>query len=210
VVIGGGTPPVTAAVQQVVPDRGTRVVGALPQVRADLVAALVAGTMYAFGGGDEDNSLVAGVAASADGASWRSAGSLVEAVRYPAIAVVDGIVYLFGGVNSPARTDTRSVQRYDPGTGATTTVAQLPAPLSHATAVVLGGDVYILGGFVDNRLSAQVLRFDPRTGEVAPAGELAAPWSDGAAVVVGGTGYLVGGEGPDRHATTTVTVLRVR
>jgi N-acetylneuraminic acid mutarotase len=88
-------------------------------------------------------------------------------------------------------------------------VGQLPAPLSHASAVVLGDQVLVLGGFVNNKVTGQVLRFDPRTGAVTDAGSLPAPVSDGAAVTVGDTAYLVGGQGTDRAPASAVVTLKL-
>jgi N-acetylneuraminic acid mutarotase len=207
-VIGGGTPPARATVQMIAMP-SSKVVGQLPAPRTDHVAALVDGTTYVLAGADAAEAPLADVVASADGVTWRHAGGLVEAVRYPAVAVAGGAVYLFGGVGA-GRADTASVQRYDPATGTTKVVARLPAPASHASAVVLGGQVFVLGGFVGDQPSAQVLRFDPRTGEVAIAGALPAPLTDGATVVIDEIGYLVGGEGPGRATTSHVEILRSR
>jgi hypothetical protein len=66
----------------------------------------------------------------------------------------------------------------------------------------------VVGGFVDNQVSAQALRFDPATNEVVPAGTLPIPVTDGAAVVFDGVGYYVGGQGTDRAVTDQVTVIR--
>jgi len=211
VVVAGGSPPIRTDVQAVTPGAATTVVGRVPAPpRADHVVAEVDGTIYALGGGDEAATLLGTVVASSDGgATWRAAGSLVEPVRYPAVAVVDGLIYLFGGVRTTGGLDTASVQRYDPRTQQTMVVATLPAPLSHSTAVVLDGVVFLLGGYVDNRRSAQVWRFDPATAAVSVTGAtLAAPVSDSAAVVIGGVGYLVGGEGADGEPVPTVTVVR--
>jgi hypothetical protein len=212
VVVAGGTPPVRAEVQVVTPGGTTKVVGRLPEARADHVVVEIGGTLYAFGGGDEAARLIGSVVASDDGgATWRAAGSLVEAVRYPAVAVVDGAVYLFGGVSTTGGTDTTAIQRYDPRAGRTTIVARLPSPLSHSTAIVLDGAVYLLGGYVDNRLGAQVWRFDPRVRATTDAGvTLTAPRSDAAAVVIDGVGYLVGGQGPDKQPVAAVTLVRPR
>ena len=130
-------------------------------------------------------------------------------VRYPAVAVVGTAIYLFGGVsNSERGIDTVAVQRYDTASGAIDTVAQLPAPLSHASAVVLRGEVYLLGGYVNNtQLSDQILRVDPATGATIAVGRLPSPVSDAAAVAVDGRGYLVGGQGDDRAPRATVTIV---
>jgi N-acetylneuraminic acid mutarotase len=128
-------------------------------------------------------------------------------VRYPAAAAAGGAIYVFGGVANASGGDTRSIQKIDPATGKTSAVGQLPAALSHANAVEVGGQVYVLGGFVNNQVSGQVLRFDPRDATVTQAGTLPAPVTDAAATTIGGTAYLVGGQGTDRAPVATVVAL---
>jgi N-acetylneuraminic acid mutarotase len=200
----------TADVQAVSGGTGTWI-GALPGPRVDLVAARVGKVTYVFGGGNGD-AILPDILRTTDGVTFTSAGSLPVPVRHPAVAVVGTAIYVFGGVSNPGRgIDTRAVQRFDTELGVVDTVAQLPTPLSHASAVVLRGQVFLLGGFVDDsRLSDQIVRFDPATGASATVGTLPAPVSDTAAVVVGDRGYLVGGRGADRVPRATVTVLTPR
>jgi hypothetical protein len=206
---GGGSPATVATVQSFT--NGAPSVGSpLPTPRSDATAVTAAGTTYVVGGFDGTNPTPS-VLATTDGRTFTSVADLAVPVRYPAVAVVDGAVYLFGGVSTGQGTDTAAIQRYDPATQTTRVVAQLPAPLSHATAVPLGGAVYLLGGFVNNAVSAQVLRVDVPTGAVTPAGTLPTPLTDAAAVVVGGTGYLAGGQGPTSapvDAVLTLTLAR--
>jgi non-specific serine/threonine protein kinase len=206
-VIGGGAPPIQRIVQSLKPNGEIVPLAEMPAPRADHVAALIGDTTYVLGGGDDAATLIPEVIAF-DGTAWRSVGTLAEPVRYPAVAVIDDAVYLFGGVSSSEGTDTASVQRYDPATGTTQVVAELPTPLSHASAVLLGGRVYVVGGYVNNVASAQVLAFDPSAGTFTPAGDLDAPRTDAGVVTIGDTGYLVGGESAD-GAVATVTLLRV-
>jgi hypothetical protein len=114
------------------------------------------------------------------------------------------------GATNAQGVDTRSIQRVDPANGAVQVVAQLPAPLSHASAVVLGGRVFVLGGFADNKVTDQVLEFDPRnkTVQALPV-HLPAPRSDSAITVLGDTAYLVGGQGSDRAPVTAVVQLKL-
>ena len=79
---------------------------------------------------------------------------------------------------------------------------------SRTTAGVLGGQVFVAGGFVDNNVSAQVLRFDPATNAISLAGSLPAAVTDGAAVVAGDVGYFAGGQGADRNSRAEITTLR--
>lgn len=203
----GGTPAITNIVQSMSTDGGTaQNAGMLPQARADLAAAVVDNTAYVMAGSQESQSFFPSVLASTDGATWRAAGNITTPVRYPAIAAANGAVYLFGGVTSNG-TDTAAVQRYDPKTGATTVIAQLPAPTSHASAVALGNSIYVLGGIIGNTVSSQVLRVDIGTGAVTPAGSLPAPLSDAAVATIGPIAYLAGGQGPSSAPVSTVYAL---
>jgi len=209
-VIAGGTPPARATVQAAAVNQTTRTLGALPAPRTDHVAALVDDTIFVLGGADAQELLVATIVSSRDATTWADAGTLAEPVRYPAIAVVAGAVFLFGGARDGAP-DTTAVQRYDPTTRTTEVVGQLPAPLSHASAVVLGGQVWILGGYVSDTPSDQILRFDPATRSVSASGSLPSPVTDAAAVATSvTTALLAGGEGPGRATTDAVVALRVR
>ena len=160
-IIAGGSPPPRAAVQTVQGAGPAQLRGQLPAARTDHVAALVGDSIYVFGGAQDEGFPVATVFSSADaGATWHDAGTLTQPVRYPAIAVIGTAAYLFGGVTTTNGTDTTAIQRYDPKTHTTSVIAQLPAPLSHASAITFGNVVFLLGGFVNNTPSTQVLRFD--------------------------------------------------
>jgi hypothetical protein len=209
-VFGGGGPSEngTSDVQAVPAAGATTVIGTLPGARSDHVAARVGTTTYVLGGYD-GAAIVPDVVATKDGVTFTKVGNLPVPVRYPAVAVVGQAIYVFGGVSSSqAGVDTSTVQRLDVASGAIDTVATLPTSLSHASAIVLGGQVFLLGGYVDNtKLSGQILRFDPATGVTTSVGALPAPVSDGAAVVIGRHGYLVGGQGEDRAPLASVTVI---
>jgi Kelch motif len=203
----GATPPITNIVQAVPAAGGTaQNVGMLPQPRADLAAAVVANTAYVVGGSQETQSFYPSVLASTDGVTWRAAGTITTPVRYPAVTAANGAVYIIGGVTSNG-TDTAAVQRYDPKTGTTTVIAQLPAPTSDASAVALGTSIYVLGGLINNTVSNQVVRVDLGSGAVAQAGTLPAPLSDAAVTTIGPLAYLAGGQGPDSAPVSTVYAL---
>jgi N-acetylneuraminic acid mutarotase len=210
VVIAGGTPPPQTVVQAIGASGRSQIVGRLPERRTDHSATLLGATIYVFGGAQDEGVPVSSIFASGDGANWRSAGTLVDPARYPAVAVARGAAYVFGGVTTTAGTDTQSVQRYDPKTQTTTVVAELPAPLSHASAIAFGHIVFVIGGFVNNKPSAQILRFDTTTNQITDAGLLPGPLTDGAATIVHGVGYLVGGEGPGRTTSASVEILHRR
>lgn len=206
VVFGGGAAGETqsASVQAFTPERSTKDIGLLPEPRSDQVAVSVRDTAYVLAGFN-GKTFTPDVLATADGLNFDAVGKLAEPVRYPAVAVADGAIYVFGGVTGGV--DTRSVQRFDPATRKTTIVGQLPQPWSHAGAVTIGGAIYVLGGFANNTVTAQILRFDVKTHAVQPAGALPAPVSDAAVVTVGDTSYLIGGQGPNRATLSSVVAI---
>ncbi len=206
VVFGGGAAGDTqsAVVQAYTPERNTKDIGMLPEPRSDQVAVSVGDRAYVLAGFN-GKTFTPDVLATADGLNFDVVGKLAEPVRYPAAAVADGAIYVFGGVTGGV--DTRSVQRFDPATRKTTVVGQLPQPWSHASAVTIGGAIYVLGGFANNTVTAQILRFDVKTHAVQPVGALPAPVSDAALVTIGDTSYLIGGQGSNRATLSSVVAI---
>jgi N-acetylneuraminic acid mutarotase len=209
-VLGGGGPSEngTADVQSVPSTGATTVLGKMPQPRSDHVAVVDGGKVYVLGGYDGHN-IVAAVLSTNDGKTFTNVDVLPVPVRYPAVAAVGNMIYLFGGVmNSQAGTDTSAVQRLDTTTGKIDIVAQLPATLSHASAIVLKGQVFVAGGYINStQLSDQILRYDPASATTTVAGHLPAPISDAATAVIANQGFVVGGQGTDRAPVASVTAI---
>lgn len=86
-----------------------------------------------------------------------------------------------------------AVEEVDPEAGTARVVAHLPQPLSHASAVALGGRVYVLGGEAGGAPGDRIWSFDPASHVVSPAGRLPQPVSDGAAATIGSTGHTPDG-----------------
>ena len=190
-VIGGGSAAPVATVQEVGATGSTVTSGRLPAVRADLAAVPVDGEIVVVGGGTPARSDGA-VLATSDGRSFRLVAQLVVAVRYPAVAVAGGRVYVFGG-STPAG-DTAVIQAVDPSTGLVRIAGHLPHGLSHASALAIRGALLIAGGREAGRAQDAVWLFDAASGTVTRVGTLPYAVSDMASVVAGGTGYLIGGE----------------
>jgi len=201
---GGGSATELATVQRYRAGVGS-VAGKMPQARSDLVAAEVNGTAYVLCGFDGTNS-IASVLATTDGATFRTVAQLPQTVRYPAVAVDGGRIWLFGGTHNGREVTT--IQRIDPTTGDAVIAGQLPMPVSDASAVVIGDRLLILGGRSGGRILDTVVRFDPATARASTVATLPYPVADAGAAVVDGVGYLVGGESPAKTASTVV--LRYR
>ena len=199
---GGGSTTVTSAVQDVTPGTSPRVVGHLLRPRADLVAISVGGAGYVLGGFDGAEGS-ATILRSRDGRTFTVVGSVAVPVRYPAVAVSAGAIWLFGGEHDGKQVN--DVQRIDLATGRGSVAGHLPHPLSHAGAFTLGGVVFLAGGRSGPTATDAVLRFDPATVKLTDAGHLPAARSDFGIAVVAGTAYLVGGENP-RPVNTVIEV----
>lgn len=151
------------------------------------------------------------VLATTDGVTFRPVAQLAVPVRYAAVAGLGSTLWVAGGVTSISEggsTDTDVVQKVDLVSGRVTVIGRLSQPMGHATAVILDGQIFVLGGRSGTVPSAAILRLDPASGAVVPAGQLPEAVSDAGSVVVGGVGYLVGGEvtGPSEPLDTVVTL----
>lgn len=190
---GGGSTSVSSAVQDVTPGGSPWAVGHLPHPRADLVAVSDSNAGYLLGGYDGVQGSTT-ILRTRDAKTFTVVGDLPLAVRYPAVAVNGGSIWLFGGEH--AGKQVRDVQRIELRTGHGSVVGQLPRPLAHAGAFTLGSTVFVAGGRAGATATDTVMRFDPATLTFLLAGHLPAPRSDFGVAVVSGTAYLVGGENP--------------
>ncbi|MDQ1521143.1 MAG: hypothetical protein QOI55_2216 [Actinomycetota bacterium] len=209
-VFGGGAGSARDEMQVVQPGGTTAVAGRLPQPRADVASASSGGTVYLVGGYD-GATMTPDVLATDDGVHTRVVARLLVAVRYPSVAITGGQLFVIGGATSGgenAGVDTNVVQQVDLRTGKISIRSRMPATRSHATAIVLGGRVYVLGGHVDGKWSDEVAAFDPATGALRVVAHLPRAVSDAAATVVGSTAYLLGGETAPNTPIADVVELR--
>jgi len=216
-VLGGGTPAPTAVVQGValpgsapsaaVPTDG--VVGSLPAPRTGAAAVTVGTVTYVVGGADGATP-DPDVLATSDGRTFTVVATLRDPVSFPAVAAVGNELYVFGGQTqagaSPA-TAVDDIQVVDPALHTVSEAGHLSVALSGASAVSLGGQVFVIGGDTTSATgtatpgsgtarstSGTVWAFDPSTGTVRSAGHLTVPVSLAGVAVVGQTAWVVGGE----------------
>ena len=212
-VFGGGAASLTASVQSLSPDAAAgspamSVAGQLPAPRADLATATGPDhTVYLAGGYDGVNFSPA-VLSTRDGTSFTVIGQLPQPVRYPAMAVTAGKLWVIGGESSTGG-DTDAIQTVDLKTHAVTIAGHLPQPISHATAATLGNTVYLFGGRSGGHALDTVYKLDPAHGQFSPAGSIPVPTSDMAAVTLGETVYLIGGEGQLAQPGQSVIVAKL-
>jgi N-acetylneuraminic acid mutarotase len=196
VVFGGGGATTVDSVQSLTPGSGTRVIAHLPRPRSDLATASVDGTVYVVGGFDGAR-MTPEVLATTDALAFAPVANLPVPVRYPAVAGTGGHVYVIGGVTGTSEAssaDSPAIQDVDVAAHTARVVGQLPQTLAHATAVVLRGEVYVLGGRLAGRVTDQVWHLDTHAATLVAAGRLPLAVSDSAAAVVGDRAYVLGGE----------------
>jgi hypothetical protein len=190
VVFGGGNVAPEDVVQRFDGGQGM-VIGQLPRARADLVAVALGGTVFVIGGGTPSR-LDRAVLSTTDGSNLEAIATLVDGVRYPAVAAVDGMIIVVGGTDGTR--DRSAIQAIDPVTATVRIIGQLPQGLSHASAFVLAGRLLVAGGRSAGVAQDTIWEVDPVSGRVTEAGRLPRAVSDAAVAVVGGVGYLIGGE----------------
>ncbi len=193
-ILGGGASDSVGLVQSVTADGRTSIVGQLPRVRSDATAVAANRVVLVLGGYD-GSTLDPSVLRSTDGRGFVRVATLPVPVRYPAVVVADGAVWLAGGQTGAGPTNV--VQEVVLRTGAARVVGRLPEAVSGAVAFVLGGSIYVCGG-ADAAGAAQrhIWRVVAGAGVASPVGLLPQAVAYAAATTVGDSAYLFGGEGP--------------
>jgi hypothetical protein len=204
-VIGGGRLVAGSTVQGVDSGGTATLVGALPAARADLAAVTIGGEIVVVGGGTPGHP-DGRVLATTDGRQFRVVARLLVPVRYPAVAVLGGLVYVAGG--STASSATSAIQVVDVSTGRVRIIGHLPRPISDASGLVIGNRILIAGGRSAGRTQGELWQLDVTSGAVRDAGRLPYPVADAAAVVVDQIGYLFGGETVGPVASTIVVSVQ--
>ncbi len=207
-VFGGGTTSPAAATQDITASGFSHILGSLPRPRADADAVTIGGTAYVVGGYDGP-SLDPAVLATSNGVTFRTVTDLSVPVRYPAVAALGGLIYVFGG-ESAGGLPLTAVQVVNPGNGTDKVIGQLPLPLSGAAAGVLDGVIYIAGGVTGAarpQTVDEVFAFDVARPSFLRAGSLPVAVSNAGTAVSGGRLFLVGGETSGGTLTSDVQVL---
>jgi N-acetylneuraminic acid mutarotase len=91
----------------------------------------------------------------------------------------------------------RAIYSFDPSSATVTRIGWLPRPLTRATAGVLGGKLYVIGGRGSARASQSqtIYAIDPSTGVATRAAVMPIALSDAAAASETGRILVAGGTG---------------
>jgi N-acetylneuraminic acid mutarotase len=174
----------------------------LPSPRSYAQAALAGTRIYLFGGLEKTGDIGSArrqvwmwnLDRPADG--WREVSTMPEPARSNyAFAVLDGKVYIFGGV-APAGDSFQNVAEswsYDLHTNEWSSVPSVPIATRAWSAVVSTNSILLLGGYTD-RFATTILRFSPKTRDFTHSGELPRGLADAKFIPVGASLYVTGGE----------------
>jgi hypothetical protein len=159
--------PASGAPGTVVPE--SALLGTLPEPRTAAAAVVVGATVYVVGG-DSGTGPDPTILATTDGRQFATVATLPIPVDFPAVAALGDKLYVFGGtaatgVSAGHPVDTIQVVNLTAHT--VTDSGRLPAPVTAASAVVLGGRVVIVGG--ETVPSSPPVR--PASGGQAPGGQ---------------------------------------
>lgn len=111
-------------------------------------------------------------------------------------AVINGKIYVPGGIVNNSGIPTNSVEVYEPSTDTWSEISPMPEALHHHTAVELNGKLYIIGGYNAQLFSSQtdkVQEYDPQTGIWTEKQSLPYPIAAHTSVALDGKIYLFGG-----------------
>ncbi len=128
---------------------------------------------------------------------WTQAApaSLARQELYP--EVLDGKIYVAGGLLSPNTGYSAHLEAYDPQVDRWTRLATLPEARHHIALVAAGGLLYGIGGFSGGfpnwRAQASMVVYDPATNRWQGSVPLPVPRAEGVAATVEGKLYVIGG-----------------
>ena len=129
-----------------------------------------------------------------DGKHWRRETTLPGGkVNAPAAVSLAGKLYVIGGFSGSSNAPLAAVRVYDTATRRWSMTTPLPAPRGGHAAVVLDGEIHVIGGGNSESTIAGHSVYDPATDVWTAAAPLPRAEGSPAAVVYGGKLYAIGG-----------------
>jgi N-acetylneuraminic acid mutarotase len=170
------TTPAQAVSEEQIKGGAWTVLADLPVARFGGAGAVVGGKLHLFGGVNmnphtpqgQDKARAVDLHHIYDPATntWAAGAPMPDKKGWPAIAVYQDKIYLFGGDNQAIdRSMTTSAWVYDPQRDTYKDIAPLPHPRSYCYAVTMGDFIYIFGARTlrsDGRADRSTFRYDPR------------------------------------------------
>ena len=169
----------------------------MPVNLLDAGSAVINGRLYVAAGkdgvGPKKTLLIYDSAAN----GWSQGADLpanYPAVENPAGVALNGKVYLFGGSTQPFTGAVANAAVYDPATNQWTDLAPMATPRGGATAQVLAGKIYVLGGMDGTGASlSSVEVYDPANNSWSAGPAMGKARDNPGSAVLGGKIYVFGG-----------------
>ncbi|MFC7547276.1 S8 family serine peptidase [Plantactinospora sp. GCM10030261] len=179
----------------------------LPTARSKPSAAAVNGKVYVLGGWSASGDPVASVDVFDPAAgSWSTLSTTNPAPRSAAgTAVAGNKVYLVGGCADSECSDTDDTVIFDPATGAFSTGAAYPHPVSWMSCGGISGGVYCAGGAGTTEFT-DAFRYDPAADSWSPLPDLPIDLWGGQYAATGDLLVIAGGVTGGSTAVTNRTV----
>jgi len=205
-VFGGGISTPSARVQRLsMAGSSPSSLADLPEARADATAVTIGHLVYVVGGYDGPT-MDREVLVTENGAEFARVSALAVAVRYPAVAALDGRIYVFGGEAANGRA-VDTVQMIDPANGTSKVIGRLPRPLSGAAAATLDGTIYVAGGTTGSAPTNTVYAYDVAHSTLLQAGRLPVAVANAGSTVIANRLFIVGGEAAGGSQSATVQLV---
>lgn len=166
-------------------------------------SCVVDGKVYLIGGANKKQHRLENVEVydpSTD--TWARAKSMNHARSGAAISVVDGKIYVMGGVGWPQIPNhpgpfLSSVEVFNPKTNQWREKKEMPAPKSNHTASVIDGKIYVIGGGFRGKglytYLSTIETYDPKTDRWTQEPDMPIAKSGHDAIVINGAIYVFGG-----------------
>jgi hypothetical protein len=206
-VFGGGSASELDATEALSAQSAGERVGTLPSARSDLSAVTVGRAAYLLGGYDGSEP-VADVLRTTDGSRFTTVCRLPVPFRYSATVALGTKIFTFGG-ELASGADSDAIQEIDTRARTASVVGHLPSSVSHASAVVLAGRAYVLGGRSNGVGLRRIVAFDPASRTARLVGRLPIAVTNAAAIESGSVGYLIGGIGSTEQTLDTVVAVHL-
>ena len=168
-----------------------------PNAKGGSATAVIGAKLYIAGGVTNGNYTLFDVLEIYDSASnsWSTGAPPPKALSYAAGAALYGKFYVVGGSyrdSSSNYIQSNSLYIYDPSTNSWSTGAPMPTAREGASAVVVNGKLYVLGGDNGAELSTVEI-YDPASDTWTTGPALPTQVYLGAAGVIGSKIYITGG-----------------
>ncbi|HXE75181.1 MAG TPA: kelch repeat-containing protein [Candidatus Xenobia bacterium] len=165
----------------------------MPTARTDLGVVGVSNTIYAIGGTPTDGASL-GTVEAYDPATdtWTTKAPMPTARNDLGVGVINGIIYAVGGCPGFCSITFDTLEAYDPVTNTWTSKASMPSAHT-ARAGVVGGKLYVVGGFTGSSLVGTVEEYDPSTDTWSTRASMPTPRGGFEVGEINGILYVVGG-----------------